>query len=355
MQRSLKVAAASQRALIEVLERRQLLAASPLAFGGTPATIPGAVKFANYDTGGKGVSYAGNTNSSAGSNYRKDTIGLAFTTDSGGNEFVAYVHPPEWVNYSVTVAQGGTYSVDLRVAVGADAGGTIHLESDGKNVTGPIVLANTGGWSNWTELVVNNVSLTAGSHTIRMVADSEPKGGQGIANLETMTFKLAGTTPPTTGVSTPFTGTPASVPGAISFANYDLGGKGVAYSGNQNTTAGSNYRKDTIGLASTTDSGGQEFVGYVHPPEWINYSVNVAQSGNYSVDFRVAVGVNAGGTIHLESDGTKDHRPDHLRQHRRLVELDRRHRQQRPAHRGQAHHPRRRGFRTRRRTGDREL
>ena len=273
---------------------RKLLSASPLSFDNavTP-TLPGTVKFANYDTGGKGVSYSGNQNSTAGANYRKDTIGLAFTPDSGGNEFIAYVHPPEWVNYSVNVATSGNYSVDFRVAVGASAGGKIHLEADGKNVTGTITLSNTGGWDKWTDLVVNNVPLTAGAHTIRLVTESEPAGGQGIANFEMMTFKLTGTQQPPPTTSTPFTGTPAAIPGVIKSANYDLGGKGIAYSGNQNSTAGADYRKDTIGLAFTPDSGGSEFVAYVHKPEWIDYSVNVATTGSdYSVDFREAVGAS---------------------------------------------------------------
>jgi alpha-L-fucosidase len=299
MRRSPKVAVVNQRALIEFLEQRKLLSAS-LAFGGTPAAIPGVVKSANYDTGGKGVSYANNTNSTAGSNYRKDTIGLAFTADSGGNEFVAYVHASEWINYSVNIAQGGSYSVDFRVAVGANAGGTIHLESDGTKITGPITFSNTGGWQNWTDLVVNNVSLTAGTHTIRLVADSEPKGGQGIANFEKMTFALGSVQPPP--VSTPYQNQPQGVPGTIEFENYDVGGEGVAYHDLTAGNSGGLYRNDNVDIGAAADAGGGYYVGWAMAGEWLKYTVNVASTTTYTLGIRVASG-DDGGTFHVDVDG----------------------------------------------------
>ena len=305
MRRSPKAAVANQRALIEFLEQRKLLSAS-LAFGGTPAAIPGVVKSANYDTGGKGVSYANNTNSTAGSNYRKDTIGLAFTADSGGNEFVAYVHASEWINYSVNIAQGGSYSVDFRVAVGANAGGAIHLESDGTKITGPITFSNTGGWQNWTDLVVNNVSLAAGSHTIRLVADSEPKGGQGIANFEKMTFALGSTKSPT--VSTPYQNQPQGVPGTIEFENYDVGGEGVAYHDLTAGNSGGLYRNDNVDIGAAADAGGGYYVGWAQPGEWLNYTVNVASTTTYTLGIRIASGDN-GGTFHVNVDGVNETGP----------------------------------------------
>jgi alpha-L-fucosidase len=308
MRRSPKIAAVSDRALVEFLEQRKLLAASPLAYGGTPATIPGAVKFASYDTGGKGVSYNNVTNPTFGSRYRADSVGIGSTTDNGGNLFIAYVHPPEWVNYSVAVVQSGTYSIDFRVAVGSDAGGTIHLESDGKNVTGPIVFNNTGGWSNWTDLVVNNVSLTAGNHVIRMVADSEPLHGLSIGNFEKMTFKLTSTTPPPVTVSTPFQNQPQGVPGTIEFENYDVGGEGVAY---HDTTAGNSggvYRSDNVDIGAANDAGGGYYVGWAMPGEWLKYTVNVASTTTYTLGVRVAT-ANDGGTFHINVDGINETGP----------------------------------------------
>src|SRR5882724_2360620 len=184
--RSAFVCASAARACVENLEKRTLLSAS-LPWGGTPAAVPGTIKAANYDTGGKGVAFNGNANSTDGAAYRADTIGLAFTNDGGGQYFVGWVNPGEWINYTVNVAQTSTYSLDVRAATGSQ-GGAFHVEADGVNVTGKVVLPGTGGWQNWTDLVVNNVSLSAGQHTLKLVIDSAAQAGWGVGDFETMTL-----------------------------------------------------------------------------------------------------------------------------------------------------------------------
>jgi endonuclease/exonuclease/phosphatase family metal-dependent hydrolase len=106
----------------------------------------------------------------------------------------------------------------------------------------------------------------------------------------------------TSAASTPYTGTPIAVPGRIEAENYDKGGAGVAYS---DTTAGNStgvYRSDDVDIRVTTDVDGKYNLKSVRGGEWLNYTVNVATTGSYTLQIRVASS-GPGGTVHLNVDG----------------------------------------------------
>jgi beta-glucanase (GH16 family) len=58
-----------------------------------------------------------------------------------------------------------------------------------------------------------------------------------------------------------------------------------------------------IQTEGTTDSGGGENVGWIDSGDWMDYQVNVASSGSYQVDFRVA-SAPGGGQLELLSGNT---------------------------------------------------
>ena len=89
------------------------------------------------------------------------------TSDSSGGYNLKSVRAGEWLDYSVNVVTGGTYALDLRVA-SAGAGGTVRLTVDGDDVTGPIVLPDTGGWNTWQTVTKTGVTLPAGPHVLRL-------------------------------------------------------------------------------------------------------------------------------------------------------------------------------------------
>src|SRR5206468_11123191 len=97
-------------------------------------------------------------------------------------------------------------------------------------------------------------------------------------------------------VSTPFSGSPASIPGVIAAPNFDNGGEGVAY---HDTSAGNNggaYRSTDVDLEPSADGGYD--IGWIAADEWVNYTVNVASAGNYTAQLRVA-SPNGGGSLRL--------------------------------------------------------
>ena len=87
----------------------------------------------------------------------------------------------------VNVAQSSAYTVTATVA-SIYTGKTFHLEFDGNNVTGSIVVPNTEGWDRWATVSVTGVNLSAGLHTLKFVADSDS------FNVSTFTIDTAGDT-----------------------------------------------------------------------------------------------------------------------------------------------------------------
>jgi hypothetical protein len=59
-------------------------------------------------------------------------------------------------------------------------GGLFHLEIEGKDLTGPIRVPDTGGWTVLKMVTHRGVELKQGLHTIRVVMDEAgPSGGIG--------------------------------------------------------------------------------------------------------------------------------------------------------------------------------
>ncbi|NDP26291.1 MAG: T9SS type A sorting domain-containing protein [Flavobacterium sp.] len=108
------------------------------------------------------------------------------------------------------------------------------------------------------------------------------------------------------GNQLPFAGTPWAIPGIIEAGKFDTfeGGKGQNIAYFDTTTANSgDYRLDEYVDSKTSVAEGAT-VGSLATNEWLEYTVNVAQSGLYSFDFRYASGNGAGGgPFHLELDG----------------------------------------------------
>lgn len=100
---------------------------------------------------------------------------------------------------------------------------------------------------------------------------------------------------------TPYSGTPAAIPGKIEVENYDNGGEGVAYHDLSTGNLGGAYRTTESVDLETCNEGGYD-LGHVQAGEWVEYTVNVAQAGVYSLQARVAT-IDAGTSFHLELDG----------------------------------------------------
>jgi hypothetical protein len=198
----------------------------------------------------------------------------------------------EWLDYSVTAATAGSYSVSLRVA-STTAGQTMHLEMDGANVTGPITVPNTTGWQTFQTINLGLKSyLTAGNHVLRVVFDTISATSGGI-NLNWFTF---------TATPGPYGGMIRSLTSTIQAEDYDLGGEGIGYHDQEAANQGGAYRAtEGVDVQATTDAGGGFNVGYIAAGEWLTYTTSSATTRAYTVNLRVAT--LAAQSLHVEVDG----------------------------------------------------
>jgi hypothetical protein len=270
-------------------------ATTPTPYSGTAIALPGTIQAEHYDRGGQGVAYFDTTPGNESAVFRSDDVDLQIAEDTGGGYKLKSAAAGEWLRYSVNVATAGTYTLTVRVTSNG-TGGAFHIEVNGVDKTGTMTVPNTGGWQSWQTLTKTGVTLAAGLQSVRLVMDSN--GASGLTgNFNWIALSQAATT-----ASTPYSGTPISVPGTIQAENYDHGGEGVAY---HDTTSGNStglYRTDHVDLQYATDTGSGYKTKDAVAGEWLNYTVNVQTAGTYSIAIRVT-SLGGGGTFHVEVNG----------------------------------------------------
>jgi endoglucanase len=108
----------------------------------------------------------------------------------------------------------------------------------------------------------------------------------------------------TTSTQSPFGGSARLATSTIQAEDYDLGGEGVAYHDTTagNASQGTQRGSDGVDVEATSDTGGGLNVGWTAPGEWLEYTVNVATAGAYSLDLRVAA-IDPGKKLHVEVNG----------------------------------------------------
>lgn len=131
-----------------------------------------------------GTSSASSTSSSTSSSVSGVSIPAkieaeSYTAMSGiqtescaeGSLNVGWVDTGDWLEYNISVATAGEYTVSYRVA-SQNNGGKIDFLCDGLTLSSTTIPA-TGGWQSWVS-ITTKVNLTAGSHKIRLYASGSP-------------------------------------------------------------------------------------------------------------------------------------------------------------------------------------
>ena len=138
----------------------------------------------------------------------------------------------------------------------------------------------------------------------KTMADSPLSAAKGLNLAKSgpaWSFTTAGTGGST--VSTPYGGTPVSLPGTIQAENFDSGGPNVAYRDTTPGNSGGKYRSTDVDIASTTDTGGGYNIGYTVKSEFLKYTVNVVTAGTYTLRLRYANG-GTGAKVRVSVNGT---------------------------------------------------
>jgi hypothetical protein len=97
---------------------------------------------------------------------------------------------------------------------------------------------------------------------------------------------------------------PWPLPGRVEAQHFDKGGQGVAYFDTTIGNAGNSTLRqgESVDIQTNQDVDGIYNIGWIAPGEWLEYTVEVAQSGLYRLDFRVASWNNTG-EISVSIDG----------------------------------------------------
>ena len=154
--------------------------ASLVAAPGAPSPVPGRIEAEDYDVGGEGVAYHDTTPGNDGNVYRFDDVDIEPLPDGSGYN-VGWIREGEWLGYTVDVATGGTYFVEVRAA-SRWGHPSLTLIVDGTPAA-TVPIAETLSYDVFG-LTNTTVPLEAGVHELRLLLS-------GYFNLDYLEFSLA--------------------------------------------------------------------------------------------------------------------------------------------------------------------
>lgn len=332
-------------------------------FNGTPVELPGTINVTEFDKGAQTVSYnkasRTGTSSMQSDGWMEYTVDVkedgiysfdaevASTSSSGVfhlaeysldglqylSDFIAVPKTGSTTDFQVmhNVIQKPLTAGRHRICLNIDKGGfyikslTFNKEEKDESISigfgdSPVEIlggekatitvdasSNTSTINN-VKVYINNLlvaTLTEAPYTV----EYEPTGNgkvtvmaiatdaEGRSNSASYTMKV-------TAKREPFTaGKPATLPGTLQTEYYDKGGEGAAYHDNDAQNQGdANYRASE-GVDIVNGNGGRA-LGYTSTGEWVEYTIDVQEAGNYSFKATVSSGVNNSGfSINLNKNG----------------------------------------------------
>ncbi len=156
-------------------------------FGGTPLKIPGMIQIEDYDTGGSGIAYkvSGNVKGSTCGFTRTDLIDLQCTGQAGsptdqtegtcaklmGDVYLGYIGTGDWMNYTVTVQEAGTYQISVHS--GGSSTPKLMFTFTPTVKTAALPLMGTSGcgveaYHVWTVQNIGTIALQPGTYVMRL-------------------------------------------------------------------------------------------------------------------------------------------------------------------------------------------
>ncbi|MCM1261480.1 MAG: DUF5110 domain-containing protein [Butyrivibrio sp.] len=107
-----------------------------------------------------------------------------------------------------------------------------------------------------------------------------------ISNSEAIRKPIENTTAETVSGQMPFILPPASIPCRINCENFDRGGEGIAFHKTE-TASCELYRTDGVEIELSDDIGAGYNIKSLKKSEWLEYTINVCESGKYRLELRL--------------------------------------------------------------------
>jgi hypothetical protein len=256
---------------------------------GTPVDLPGAVQAEKFDAGGQGLAYGDATPANQGGAYRAgEGVDIAAHAGASNGYVVGWTPAGEWMEYTVNVPVEGKYNLAARLGA-LGTGGRFRIELGG--ATRDVAVPNTGGWYAYQNVAANGLELASGVHTMRVTMVQAGTGGS-VAAFDQFVF-----TPSAQGAFP--AGAAWPVPGRVEVEDFDNGGADVACQDSTAVNEGRTYRlAEQVDIAADAGASNGFTVGWTKAGEWLEYTVDVAETGNYTIETRVA-GAGTGGQFRI--------------------------------------------------------
>jgi len=266
----------------------------PGPFFGSPMPVPtsgngdhpldslapnGRLWASDYDNGGEGIAYHDSGAVNLGEAYRASEA-VDVQSSSEGHTSVGFFEAEEWLEYSIDVAQTGNYTVTLRTA--SLGGGFISLEADCEKLTGNLSTPDTGDWDTWQDMTVD-VTLKAGVQKLRVISG----GNMNLMNMDIQAGGEGG-------------------------ADYGAGCQWVAPEPDDLKVEAEDWTnvvatpEGTVSIAIATDSDLSPHVGNFDAGDFIEYAVELPETGCYRAEYRVASDPGSDGFELILGDQTAD-------------------------------------------------
>jgi hypothetical protein len=176
------------------------------------------------------------------------------TSDAGGGKDVGWIDNGDWMDYNVSVASAGSYTLNFRVS-SIYSGSQFQVKNSSGAVLATVNVPLTGGYQTF-QTVSANVNLNAGSQTIRIQSSAS-------LGFNFNWFEIAGGSGTTTS-TTPTSSTSTRIE-AENWSNMS-----------------------GVQTENTSDAGGGKDVGWIDNGDWMDYSYNAPASGTFTVSLRIA-------------------------------------------------------------------
>jgi endoglucanase len=143
---------------------------------GRAHVVPGTLQFADFDRGANGVAFQEREQVQRNPIYRLEPVSIHSVQ---GAPTVADVSDGEWLRYTISAKESGTYAITVKYSKATAANvvnSRVEFEVDGKAVANALVLEDTGGWDKSKTLTTSGFSLSAGVHDLRTLFYGLPNG-----------------------------------------------------------------------------------------------------------------------------------------------------------------------------------
>jgi hypothetical protein len=193
------------------------------------------------------------------------------TLDEGGGLNVGWIDQGDWMDYSYNAPSTGTYTVKFRIAT-PNNGAQLQVRKSDGTVLSTVNITNTSAYQIW-QTVSTTVTLSAGQQTLRISSSAAP-----FWNINWLEISSGGTAPPPPP--------PTPITTKIEAESWS------AMSGVLTETAWG----DPL--------GGNLNVGWIDQGDWMDYSINTASAGQYTLKLRIAT-PNTNAQVQIrKADGT---------------------------------------------------